>query len=146
MNGHGKMANGGGLPADISKELEKRNIGQRYHSFSISTYLFRHFSLAIYSEKNMPSLLFSIFSSVSNILGKNRNKGNSSSSNNASSNNQWNFSPSSIPRRRSGPTNIQNGTDGDYREGFPSTNRRSPGKALILFKLHKLNVVMVFWL
>ena len=29
MNGHGKLANGGGLPADISKELEKRNIGQR---------------------------------------------------------------------------------------------------------------------
>lgn len=29
MNGHGRIVNGGGLPADISKELEKRNIGKR---------------------------------------------------------------------------------------------------------------------
>ena len=39
MNGHNKMGNavggGGGLPADISKELEKRNIGRRY----VYTYL-----------------------------------------------------------------------------------------------------------
>ena len=29
VNENGKVINGGGLPADISKELEKRNIGQR---------------------------------------------------------------------------------------------------------------------
>ena len=29
MNGAVKTMNGGGLPADISKELEKRNIGSR---------------------------------------------------------------------------------------------------------------------
>ena len=29
VNENGRVINGGGLPADISKELEKRNIGQR---------------------------------------------------------------------------------------------------------------------
>ena len=29
VNENGKIIKGGGLPADISKELEKRNIGQR---------------------------------------------------------------------------------------------------------------------
>ena len=29
VNDNVKIINGGGLPADISKELEKRNIGQR---------------------------------------------------------------------------------------------------------------------
>ena len=40
MNGHTKIVNGGGysLPADISKELEKRNIGQRYGGKSVNIY------------------------------------------------------------------------------------------------------------
>ena len=33
MNGTIKTMNGGGIPADISKELEKRNIGQRWRCF-----------------------------------------------------------------------------------------------------------------
>ena len=40
MNGTVKTMNGGGLPADISKELEKRNIGQRYECFLFISFCF----------------------------------------------------------------------------------------------------------
>ena len=80
-------------------------------------------------------MLFSIFSSVSNILGKNRNKGTASSSNYTASNGQWNASPSSIPRRRSGPSTIHNGSDGDFHDGFPTANRKSPGKISFFLKV-----------
>ena len=41
MNGHGRVVNGGGLPADISKELEKRNIGHRYNANSTHFIVFQ---------------------------------------------------------------------------------------------------------
>ena len=70
------------------------------------------------------------FLSVSNIFGKNRNKGQNNNSNQNPSNNQWNASPSSFPRRRSGPSVLPNETEGDFHDGFPSANRKSPGNNL----------------
>ena len=101
-------------------------------SLSINKQL--RYSFSTHFVQNTIKILFSIFSSVSNILGKNRNKGTASSSNYTASNSQWNASPSSIPRRRSGPSTLHSGSEGDFHDGFPSSNRKSPGKNVLFLK------------
>ena len=65
--------------------------------------------------------------SVSNIFGKNRNKAQNSNGTQSNANNQWNSSPSSISKRRSGTSVVPNETADNFHDGFASANRKSPG-------------------
>ena len=66
------------------------------------------------------------FSSVSNIFGKNRIKGQKNNASNGNANNKWNSSPS-ISRRQIGPSGLPNDNEGNFHNGFSSGSRKSPG-------------------
>ena len=78
-------------------------------------------------------ILYIFCTSVSNIFGKNRNKGQNNNGNQVNASNQWNSSPSSVPRRRSGPSVLPNEPEGKFHDGFPPANRKSPGIFIPLF-------------
>ena len=135
MNGHGKIINGGGLPAGISKELEKRNIGQRLELRSMSKNAISKCSFPFSRYLILIEIFsFFIYPRVSNIFGKTRNKGNAYSNGQNTSNNQWNVSQSTAPRRRSGPPILPHDSDGSFDETFPSTNRSLPGSMMLSLK------------
>ena len=78
-------------------------------------------------------ILYIFCTSVSNIFGKNRNKGQNNNGNQINASNQWNSSPSSVPRRRSGPSVLPNEHEGKFHDGVSPANRKSPGIFISLF-------------